>query len=122
MEDLDDNDPPPTHAGWRWLVVAVGLWLVCSAFFWPRYLGEGTDTWVVGLLMAVFGFLALYAPIARYINTALAVYLILATVFFAHASLVSAYNDGIVAAIVFGASFVPSVPASWTGRPIAHRA
>nr|HEX4316877.1 hypothetical protein [Kofleriaceae bacterium] len=115
-----DLDPPSTHAGWRWLVLVMGLWLASSAFFWPHDPPEATNTVIVGLAMAAVAFGGLFAPRVRYANTAIAVYLIATTILFAHASLVSAYNDGVIAALVFAASLVPSEPASWTGRTPAH--
>ncbi len=103
----------PTRAGenfaWpRWLNLVLGVWLFISAFIWPHTAASQTNTWIVGILIAIFAIAAMFAPAVRWVNTVLAVWLFVSTLFIQHVTAGTAWNNCIVAVIVFFVSLAPS--------------
>jgi hypothetical protein len=97
----------PGSGSWvRAVNVAAGLWLFISAFLWPHSPGSMTNTWVVGLLIAAIGAIGTVAPDARWLNTAVAVWLFFSTVWVYPSSPATVWNNVIVAIVVFVLSLV----------------
>lgn len=61
----------------RGINVALGIWLFISAFLWLHTSAQFTNTWLVGLAIAVVAAVGFAVPQARWINTALAAWLII---------------------------------------------
>ena len=87
--------------------LVLGVWLFISAFLWPHGTASATNTWIVGLLIAIAGLIALRMPWLRWIDTALAVWLFLSTLAMPGATRGTLWNNLIVAVLVFLTSLVP---------------
>jgi hypothetical protein len=61
----------------RGINVALGIWLFISAFLWLHTSAQFTNTWLVGLAIAVVAAVGFAVPQARWVNTALAAWLII---------------------------------------------
>lgn len=61
----------------RGINVALGIWLFISAFLWLHTDAQFTNTWLIGLAIAVVAAVGLAVPQVRWINTALAAWLII---------------------------------------------
>ena len=59
--------------------VVLGVWLFLSAFLWPHTGFQLINTWMSGLLCAVFALVARNMPSARHANTGIGIWLILST-------------------------------------------
>jgi hypothetical protein len=88
--------------------VLVGIWLVVSAFAWPHPAALRTDTWVVGALVVLCSLLAGPLPLLRYLNAALAVWLVASTLALGHDHLGTVSNNLIAAVLVFSVSVARS--------------
>ncbi len=110
-------------AAWpRWISLIVGVWLFISAFAWPHAASAQTNTWILGVLIAVVAIWAMFYPPVRWVNTILAVWLFISTFFFPHVTNGTVWNNAICAVIVFFASLAPGgvsrTMAGSTSRPI----
>jgi hypothetical protein len=95
----------------RWANVALGLWLVVSAFLWPHSSQQFTNAWIIGALVTVMAMVAATGQAwARYVNATAAAWLFLSTFFFPRVSAGTAWNHVLVAVAIF-------VFAMITGRP-----
>lgn len=108
----DPTRPPraaPLHADhWLgWIPIALGAWLFVSAFLWPHGTASAANTWIIGLLIAIAGLIALRMPWMRWVDTALAIWLFLSTLAMPGASRGTLWNNLIVALLVFLVSLVP---------------
>jgi hypothetical protein len=88
--------------------VALGIWLFISAFVWPHSPAQMTNTWILGLLCVAFAVAAMYTPQARYLNSALAVWLFISAFALPRYNVGTAWNNVIVALVVFFVSLAPS--------------
>jgi len=118
---MDDNRTwtrLPTQGAWpRWANFLIGLWLIISAFAWQHSAGARANTWILGALIAIASFWALFMPGARFLNTIFAIWLFFATLAVYHASSATVWNNLIAAVVVFVLSLIPSPPAgARTGR------
>lgn len=92
----------------RFATMALGVWLFISAFLWPHSAVQMTNTWVCGLLAVVFAGIAAYAAArARYLNTLLAVWLLLSSFALVAHSVGTVWNNAIVALAIFVTSLIP---------------
>jgi hypothetical protein len=100
--------------------MALGIWLVISAFAWTHMMGERANTWVLGLLIVLASLGAMYAPRVRFLTTLFAIWLFIATLVIPHSQSETLWNNCIVAVLVFVLSLIPSSAAITTGgrRPI----
>jgi hypothetical protein len=104
------DPPPPTPRPDRWpgsIPIALGAWLFISAFLWPHGAASAANTWIVGLLIAIAGLIALRMPWMRWVDTALAIWLFLSTFAMPHVTRGTLWNNLIVALLVFLVSLVP---------------
>ncbi len=88
--------------------VVVGMWLVVSAFAWPHPAALRADTWVVGALITVCSLLVAPVPLLRYVNAALAVWLVATTLALGRNHLGTVSNNLIAAVLVFSVSLAQS--------------
>jgi hypothetical protein len=87
--------------------VALGIWLVVSAFIWPHTPAQQANTWMVGVLAAVFALVATARNQARYLDTALSVWLFASIWVLPDLSRATQWNNAVVALAIFVLSLVP---------------
>jgi len=97
------NEAPP-----RIVNVILGAWLFISAFIWTHSQPQMTNTWVVGILAVIFALISMYVrPQARYLNTALSIWLFISAWALPTVSMGTVWNNCIVAILMFIVSLVP---------------
>ena len=94
----------------RWVNLVAGIWLFISAFAWPHAEAAQTNTWIVGVLIAIASIWAMFAPAVRFANTIFAIYLFVSAFGFFHENAGTIWNNVIVAVIVFVVSLMPGEP------------
>lgn len=87
--------------------MVAGGWLFISTFFFERGLAAQTNGWFAGSAIVITALAALTVDGARFVNTALSVWLFLSAVWVFRLPEVPRFNDVIVAIIVFTLSWVP---------------
>ena len=92
----------------RGINIVAGIWLFISAFIWPHAANARTNTWILGVLIALAAIIALYAPRVRFLNTLFAIWLFFSTLFIYHLNAGTLWNNIIVSIIVFIVSLIPS--------------
>ncbi len=110
MRGLPPFTPVASNVRVRAVNIALGLWLFASTFVLPRDGGVGFSTWLVGLWVATLALLALYAPALRFLNTALAGWLLVTTIWFPHTHAWVAFHDAFVAGVMLVVSLVKTTP------------
>jgi len=100
--------------GARIVNIVLGVWLFISAFLWPHNPASQTNTWLLGVIIAVVGVAGLFTPPIRWVNTAAAIWLFLSTLFINHDMPGTVWNNLIVAILVF----ILSLTASRTGSTL----
>jgi hypothetical protein len=92
----------------RSISLIAGIWLAFSALLWDHSMAARAHTAVVGSLVATFALYAVIVPPLRRVNTAIAVWFIIATLFvFGHAERATLWHDAFVGFIILGASVPP---------------
>ncbi len=91
----------------RTLNVIIGVWLFVSAFTWRHTPASFTNTWILGLLVAIFALIAMRTLAARFVNTALSVWLFIAAFALPHATVATVWNNALCAIAIFILSLVP---------------
>jgi hypothetical protein len=97
----------------RWaecVTIVLGLWLAASTLLFPHGSSAGFDTLMIGVFIAANAVQALWAPWFRYVNTGLALFLLVTELEFGDASLFRSLSTLGTAALVLVLSFVPSPP------------
>jgi hypothetical protein len=92
------------HAPARLITIALGVWLLLSAFIWPHTPSQFSNAWMVGLLIAAFGAISLRVEGGRYGCTVLAIWLFFSNWILPTEYEATAWNNIIVAVAVFVAS------------------
>lgn len=92
----------------RFANLALGVWLFLSAFIWQHSPASKTNTWILGVIIALVSLSARRAPGSRFGNTAAAVWLFFSTLAISQYSQGTTWNNLIVAIGVFLCSFVPN--------------
>jgi hypothetical protein len=88
--------------------VTLGLWLFVSAFLWPDLAPRVTNTWVCGVLCVTFAIAGMGLPWARYLNSALAVWLFVSAWALPTAHVAALWNSVLCSIAIFVMSLVPS--------------
>jgi hypothetical protein len=88
--------------------VTLGLWLFVSAFLWPDLAPRVTNTWVCGVLCVTFAIAAMALSWARYLNSALAVWLFVSAWALPTAHVAALWNTVLCSIAIFVMSLVPS--------------
>lgn len=117
--------PTPRGPGWRnagswptWVNLALGIWLFISTWVWPHTPASYTNTWICGVLITLASIWALYEPKARWLDAVIAVWLFFSSWAFWHTSQATAWNNWILAIIVFVLALIPTSAALREGgRP-----
>lgn len=106
----------------RYANLALGVWLMASAFIWPHYEVSRANTGVVGLLICVSSLAARGRSSWRWANTALAAWLCLSTLLLIRPLWISmVWNNLLVAGLVFALSLVADTGTA-AGRSASRRA
>lgn len=96
----------------RVMDVALGAWLVASAFAWPHGLPQFLNATVIGAAIVIDAAAALAGhERARFGNRALAIWLFVSNMVLPGTSLATAWNHAVVAVMVFLLSMVPTFAA-----------
>ena len=114
-EPPSEPAPPPRGPTWRsaeswptWLNIALGIWLFISTWAWPHSASSYTNTWVCGVLITLASIWALFQPAARWITALIAVWLFFSSWAFWHVSRATAWNNWILAIVVFLLAIIPT--------------
>jgi hypothetical protein len=102
--------PPGIGLGARLVTVVFGAWLCISAFLWPHPPVMRANSLLVGLLSVAVALCAIRAPLARFLNTALSLWLLLSTVRLIQPGEMPLWSNLCVALAMFAASFIPNRP------------
>jgi hypothetical protein len=95
--------------------IVLGVWLFASAFLWTHTDISRTNTWVVGLLAVGFAVWGMWFPAARFLNTALALWLAFSTIIFPTVT-ATVWNNVLVAVAMFFLSMIPNQGATTPQR------
>ena len=103
----------------RYANVAAGTWLFVSGLWWLQPAGPRLNALVIGLMIAGVSVWSLWAEEARFIDSALSVWLVFSTLAIFDVSGAALWNDLIVAVLVFALSLVANEegPPRWTIPP-----
>jgi hypothetical protein len=91
----------------RVLNVVVGAWVVLSAFIWHHTVPSRSNTWICGVLVMIFSLVALRAPRARFLTTAVAVWFFITSFTVPTVSAATVWSNWISAVVIFFISLVP---------------
>src|SRR5215208_4842129 len=91
----------------RTLNLMLGVWLFFSAFPWARTSADFANAWLVGLFSAAFALAAMRRERARFVNAALAAWLLASTAVLPHRSPTARWNDVLVGVLMLGLALVP---------------
>lgn len=100
------------------LNVVLGIWLIISAFMWPHAPAEALNTWIVGIVITAVALIGFAVPAIRLANSVAAIWLFIGTLALPHVYRGTAWNNCIVAILVFVASLAaaggmrPTLPRS----------
>jgi SPW repeat len=92
----------------RGVNLVLAVWLFISAFVWPHTSAQVTNTWILGVVVFVFALVAIRLPGARYVNALAAVWLFISAFALPRISVGTAWNDALVALVVFFVALAPS--------------
>ena len=96
--------PATTARIWN---VVLGVWLFISAFLWPHSETQMTNTWIMGVLSALFAVASIYYSPARYLNVALAVWLFISSWALPTIHAATTWNNLLVAVAIFVVALIP---------------
>jgi hypothetical protein len=89
-----------TYRAARGANVALGSWLLASAFLWVHSSPQFNNALIVGCSVAAFAALALAAPILRFVNTVLGGWLLVSAFTLPSAHSATLYNSSAVAILI----------------------
>lgn len=92
----------------RTVNVILAIWLFVSAFIWPHTGAQMTNTWILGVIVFVFALLAMRIPNVRYVNALAAIWLFISAFALPRISVGTAWNNALVALVVFFLALAPS--------------
>jgi hypothetical protein len=99
----------------RVVTFTAGGWLLMSAFAWPRSDADCVNTWVSGALAIAYSLVAIFWAPGRYLNAAHACLVCLVSLALDGRSSAACANNVMIAAVIFGASLLPSPAAPVSG-------
>jgi hypothetical protein len=92
----------------RWINVALGAWLIISAFAWPHTSPQFANALIVGAICAVAAAFALRTPQVRFVNVALAIWLFVSSWALPIEHSATIWNGVVASLIMLVAALVPS--------------
>lgn len=99
----------------RVVAVALGAWLIVSAFLWRHTYAQMTNGVICGVLAIVVALAASRLPQARFVNTLVGIWVFVSAFLLAAGSLATAWNEIFVGAALVAVSIVPR-----STRTLAH--
>ena len=90
----------------RYLNIALGIWLVISAYLWPHSTAQLANVWISGLIVARCAAVALATPGIRFFNTAVGIWLILSPFVLPRVSTATSWNNVLVGSLITLVSLV----------------
>src|SRR5947209_2788584 len=93
----------------RYLNIAIGVWLFISAFVWRHSHAQFTNTWILGVVVAVIALIAVSVPAFRYVNTIAGAWLVVSGFALPRVNAGTTWNNVIVGIVVFLVSLMPTV-------------
>jgi len=94
------------HRRARYVNIALGLWLVVSAYLWRHSSAQLANVWISGLIVARCAAVGITVPRMRYFNTAVGVWLILSSLILPRVSTATAWNNALVGVVITLVSLV----------------
>lgn len=94
------------HRKARYLNIALGIWLVVSAYLWPHSPAQFANLWISGLIVARCAAVALEAPWVGFFNSAVGLWLILSPLVLPRVSTATAWNNVLVGTVIALVSLV----------------
>jgi hypothetical protein len=88
--------------------VAVGLWLILSAFVWPHTAAQLVNAVLVGTACVLAASIAMRVPRVRRVNAGLALWLFFSTWVFPVQSAGTLWNHALVSLVMLVVALVPS--------------
>ncbi len=79
----------------------LGVWLFISAFVWPHTTAAMTNTWILGVIIAVISAISLSVPQVRWLDALAAVWLFISTFAISHQNVGTVWNYVVIAVVVF---------------------
>jgi SPW repeat len=92
----------------RWINIAVGIWLVASAFIWPHTTAQLTNAVAVGVACSLAAAAAMRVPPLRHVNAGLALWLFFSTWVLPVERGATLWNNVLVALVMLVVAMVPS--------------
>jgi hypothetical protein len=92
----------------RYANMLLGLWLFLSAFAWSHPSTSRTNTWILGLSIAISATVALGSAILRRVSSMLALCLAFSTLPTYAVDRATFFNNLVVAVVVFALSLIPN--------------
>lgn len=106
----------------RSVTVALGAWLVLSAFAWPHTPSAFHNTWIVGLLVFLTGLWALRDPFARWVTGFAGLWLTVSTFFMWQLSTQTFWHNLAIGLVATGLAFVTDgTPDLLDPHPVGRR-
>jgi hypothetical protein len=90
----------------RYLNVALGIWLVISAFAWWHSPAHFTNTWLMGVITIVTALIAIGVPGFRFVNTAVGLWLMVSVGELPGVSSATSVNNAVVGVAITMLSFL----------------
>jgi len=97
--------------------LVLGVWLFISAFVWHHSQAQFTNSWIMGIIVAVVAVISLSVPSFRYVNTLAGAWLIISGFALPRANYGTTWNNVLVGIAVVALSLVPNL----AGRTARHR-
>ena len=94
------------HREARYLNIALGIWLVISAYIWPHSSAQFANAWISGLIVARFATVAIATPGLRFFNSAVGIWLVVSPFALHRLSTATAWNNVLVGVVITLASLV----------------
>lgn len=107
-----------TNRGARYLNILLGLWLFISAFAWPHRAWQWENTWIMGVITILVGFIAVGVPAARFVNTLVGIWLVISALGAVAQSPATRWNNVLVGIAIFIVSLVGSGAELRAGRRV----
>ncbi len=98
--------PPAEATGARYVNLVLSVWLFISAFVWTHTMAQQTNTWICGVLGAIFALIAMSVPAVRYLNTLLSIWLFISAFALATVNVGTVWNNALVAIAMFVVSLI----------------
>jgi len=87
--------------GARYLNILLGVWLFISAFVWRHSAWQFNNTWILGVITVVVGFIALGSAPARFVNTLVGIWLVISGFGGPALNVATRWNNGLVGIAIF---------------------